>query len=73
MSQCIVTLPSLTFAQKARKVLSANTISVTVIRLSPEQADKGCGWGIEIDCHSVENITRILDISDIPWRRILRG
>ena len=66
MSKCIITLPSLTFAQKARKVLSANNRTVTIVRLSPEQADKGCGWGIEEDCHGIEEITRILDISDIP-------
>ncbi len=73
MSKCIITLPSLTFAQKARKVLTANNITVTVIRLSPEQADKGCGWGIEADCSGTAELTRILDISDIPWRRILKG
>lgn len=73
MSKCIITLPSLTFAQKARKALAASHIAVTVIRLSPEQADKGCGWGIEVDCLGTAEMTRILDISDIPWRRILKG
>ncbi|MBO7740058.1 MAG: DUF3343 domain-containing protein [Clostridia bacterium] len=73
MSKCIITLPSLTFAQKARKALIASNITVTIVRLSPEQADKGCGWGIETDCSGTAEITRILDISDIPWRRILRG
>lgn len=73
MSKCIITLPSLTFAQKARKALAANNVTATVIRLSPEQADKGCGWGIEAECTKTAEMTRILDISDIPWRRILRG
>ena len=73
MNKCIITLPSMTFAQKAKKVLSNNEIAVTVIKLSPEQAEKGCGWGIESSCQNVEEITRILDVSDIPWRRILKG
>lgn len=73
MSKCIITLPSLTFAQKARKSLAANGITATVVRLSPEQADKGCGWGIEVNCSVTAEMTRILEISDIPWRRILKG
>ena len=73
MSKCIVTLPSLTFAQKARKSLAANNLTVTVVKLSPEQAEKGCGWGIEVSCETTAEITRILDISDIPWRRILQS
>ena len=73
MSKCIITLPSLTFAQKARKALAASGIPVTVVRLTPEQADKGCGWGVEVNSSGTAEMTRILDISDIPWRRILRN
>ena len=73
MNKCMITLPSMTFAQKAKKVLINNQIAVTVIKLSPEQAEKGCGWGIECPCQKAEEITRILDVSDIPWRRILKG
>ncbi len=71
MSKCIITVPSMTFAQKARKVLLANRIDCTVAKLTPEQAEKGCGWGIETECRNLENVTRVLDISDVPWRRIL--
>ena len=73
MSKCIITLPSLTFAQKARKSLAANNLTVTVVKLSPEQAEHGCGWGIEASCEATAEITRILDVSDIPWRRILKS
>lgn len=72
MSKCIITLPSLTFAQKARKALAASNITVTVVKLTPEQADNGCGWGIEANCVATAELTRILDVADIPWRRILR-
>ena len=63
----------MTFAQKARKALTANEISVTIVKLTPEQAEKGCGWGVETACHTADEVVRILDISDIPWRRIQKG
>ncbi len=73
MSKCIITLPSMTFAQKARKALTANGFDATAEKLTPEQAEKGCGWGVALPCRSTEEALRVLDVSDIPWKRILRG
>lgn len=72
MSKCIITLPSMTFAQKARKILTANDLEVTARKLTPEQAEKGCGWGIALSCSQTEKAVRVLNVSDIPWKRILR-
>lgn len=72
MSKCIITVPSMTFAQKARNALTANQIPSTVTRLTPEQAEKGCGWGVEIDCRHLEHSLHVLNTSNIPTRRVRR-
>lgn len=72
MSKCIVTLPSMTLAQKARLVLSANAIEASVTKLPPILAEKGCGWGITVDCARVNESTHILTVSDLPFKKVWR-
>lgn len=72
MSNCIITLPSLTFAQKARLILTANKIEASVLKLPPDLSDKGCAWGISLDCLSAQNATHILSVSDLPYKKVWR-
>lgn len=72
MSKCIITLPSMTFAQKARLVLTANTIEASVLKLPPHLSDKGCQWGVVIDCEKAKDATRILTVSDLPYKKVWR-
>ena len=72
MSKCIITLPSMTFAQKARLVLTANDIPASVAKLSPTLAEKGCGWGITLDCLKANEATHILSVSDLPYKKVWR-
>ena len=72
MSKCIITLPSMTFAQKARLVLTANQIEASVLKLPPTLSDKGCAWGIRIDCRRATDAAHILTVSDLPYKKIWR-
>lgn len=72
MSKCIITLPSMTFAQKARLVLTANEITASVTKLPPTLAEKGCGWGIRLDCEKANEATHILSVSDLPYKKVWR-
>ncbi len=73
MNKIIITLPSMTFSQKARGILSVNGVDSKIIKLSPELAQKGCGWALEIDSFLLDEAVRVLNISDIPIRRIIRN
>lgn len=70
MKRCIVTLPTMTAAQKARSVLSANGITATVERLSPSRAEKGCGWCVEVACELSSQVIHILELSNLPYRKL---
>ena len=70
MSKCIITLPSMTFAQKARHVLTANHIEATVLKLPPTISEQGCAWGVALDCQKIKDATRILSISDLPYKKV---
>ncbi len=70
MNRCLITLPSLTLAQKARSLLQANGIASSVERLSPERAEKGCGWGIVLSCALAQQAVRVLELSNLPYRKL---
>jgi len=72
MSKCIITLPSMTFAQKARLVLTANNIEASVLKLPPTLSQKGCAWGITVDCQKATDATHILKVSDLPYKKVWR-
>lgn len=72
MNGCIITLPSMTLAQKARTVLAANNLTANVTKLPPILAEKGCGWGVSISCHDQTAATHILTVSDIPYKKVWR-
>lgn len=63
----------MTLAQKTRNILTLNKIKANVVKLTVEQSAKGCSWGVEIDCADEAAVRRVLDISDIPGYRFLKG
>ncbi|MBQ7365288.1 MAG: DUF3343 domain-containing protein [Clostridia bacterium] len=70
MKHCIISMPSMTFAQKARTVLAANAIEALVSKLPHELSEKGCAWGISLACKDTEEARRILTVSDVPFKRV---
>lgn len=47
-SDIILAVKSMTFAQKAKKILARRGISISVRRLDNSQTSGGCGYGIVI-------------------------
>lgn len=60
--ECIMELPSVTYAQKAKIYLAKNNISSEVIR------SKGsCGYSISANAEC-RKVKEILDIKNIPYK-----
>ena len=55
-----------TYAQKARKALSANGISSRVVKVEPARADRGCVFGLQIPGDRVAEALDILRYAGIP-------
>ena len=48
MKKIIITLPSLTYAMKAMRLLKRNKIKARLIKLSDVREKDGCQYGLEI-------------------------
>lgn len=70
MKRCIITLPSMTFTQKAQAILRENSVEASVIKLPPTLAEKGCGWGIRLNCDQISNALHVLSVSDLPYKKV---
>lgn len=69
-NKCVFTLPSPTYAMKAKKILGQSGIYSEVIKLSPERVKKGCRNGIELACVDVKRAGMILTESRINYSDI---
>ena len=65
MKNVILTLPSVTQALKARRLLTKNGISAKLIKLS--SYNKGCTHAIEIPSGDIMNVAAILRSNEIPY------
>ena len=73
MNGCILTFRSQTAAVKASRYLKKSGITVRVVSVDPSVTEKGCGWGITVECGSAERIKNLLDGKGISYGRLLSG
>ncbi len=69
-NRCVFTLPSPTYAMKAKKILERGGILSEVIKLSPDRVKKGCRNGIELACADVRRAGAILAENKINYSDI---
>ena len=64
---CILTMQSMTQALKAKNVLEAHGVRVTIVNLDPNLTDKGCAYGIRFLCGLESKVKGILNAKNIPY------
>ncbi len=64
-SACRAATESMTMAMKAKRLLAANAIRASVVKISSEQAKRGCTYGIEFQCALYGNVNAILSAAGI--------
>ena len=70
--KCILAMPSLTFALSGESLLVGGGIFVRVIKLPSGATKKGCAYGLEINCPSLEEAVRRIEAAGIRHGEILR-
>ena len=60
-------MQSMTHALKAKNVLEAHGVRVTIVNLDPNLTDKGCAYGIRFLCGLESMIKGILNTKKIPY------
>ncbi len=71
MSNCLITLKSATFAMKAKKILSENSILSSIVKLDSEYTGKGCSHGIRVDCRHKARAEHLLKENSVPYSDII--
>ena len=66
MKKLLLTVESLTYALKSRKLLSAEGINATVVKI--DSSDSGCTHALEIRYDELMSATRILGERGIYFR-----
>lgn len=57
---CVITMKTMTEAQRARKTLGAEGINVEITGLDSSFTPKGCAYGITLPCHYVKEAKRLM-------------
>lgn len=68
---CFASLKSMTYAIKAKKLLSQNYINSEIIKLDPAMTKKGCSYGVEFDCVNLYLAEKLLKESNIKYSQII--
>ena len=72
MQQCILSIGTITYAIRARKLLAASRISARIVKTtSGGRSSGGCTYGVEIDAADMLTASGILSRNQIPfeWSR----
>ncbi len=72
MKRCYISMTSLTYAQKAGKVLAKEGFSPQITRMPQKYAQNGCAFGLVFDNkETAGRATLILDTSAIPYGKVI--
>ncbi len=69
MKQYWISFRSLTYAQRASRVLERKGVTATIVRLPQGVSKKGCGYAV-IQRGSYREAIRILEELRLPWGQI---
>ena len=70
MKNDIITIPTVTLALKAKKLLSRQGIKASVINISDLKDKSGCAYGIEFDSAYYFSVISALRNSEIPYKHL---
>ena len=68
LKKSIITFNSITYAIKARKLLSREDVSSKLIKLDPTRDDDGCKYGLEISIEKLFTAISLLRNADFDYK-----
>ena len=72
MQRCIIAISSMTYAIKGEKALKKYDISVSITRLTADQTERGCAYGLCIPCHFTNQAYGILANAGVPAGQLVQ-
>lgn len=68
---CLVSLKSMTYAVKAKKVLTKYNVDSEIIKLDSNMAQKGCSYGLNFDCLNLYMVEKALKENNVKYSQII--
>ncbi len=73
MTECVITMKSVTYAEKAKKTAAALGIGAGIVSIDPAVTKRGCAYGLTLPCRDTDRLTRALAKRGIPYGEIMGG
>ena len=67
--ECIAEIGSMTQAMRAQNALGEMAIPSTIVKTNSSKTNKGCAYGLSVDCKQRENADNIFQKSNVRVRR----
>ena len=67
--ECIAEIGSMTQAMRAQNALGEMAIPSTIVKTNSSKSNKGCAYGLSIDCNQIDNAENIFEKTRIRVRR----
>lgn len=71
MAECIITMKSVTYAEKAKRIARSAGFHGTVINVDPSVTKRGCAYGISLPCRDAAELVILLQRRNIPYGEIM--
>jgi hypothetical protein len=70
LNKTTLSFASITFAQKARRILGGESIPSELIKIDTKRTSSGCTYGLQIDSKSYLNAIGLLRARGIPYSTV---
>ena len=70
MTNCLITMKSVTYAMKAQRILTQAGITVTPVKLGNDYSQKGCTHGLRFECRQRNQVIRLLQEGGVPYSAV---
>ena len=68
---CVLTMKTMTQAIRAKQTLAGQGIFTEIVNLDGKLTDKGCAYGLQLNCGDSERAVRYLDDRGVPYGVVL--
>ena len=67
--ECIAEIGSMTQAMRAQGALAEMAIPSTIVKINSSKSNKGCAYGLSVDCNQMENAENVFDRTKVRVRK----
>lgn len=71
MKRSLITVASMTYAIKAKRILDNNMIPSNIVKLPQKYTDSGCTYALEVSAYDATRAAHTLDMSGAAYRKVI--